>query len=92
MYKGILKMFGESKETIEALLEVKETGITIDRLERILNKRGYTIDKRVRYFINPNYEAKFKLKPRVIWGFIGAIPFVRNFWVTAGWYLVSVKK
>jgi len=91
LYKGILKMFGENAATIESLLEIKETGISIDRLERILNKRGYQIDKRVRYFINPNYEAKFKMKPRVIWGFIGAIPFVRNFWVTAGWYLVSVK-
>ncbi len=92
MYRGFLKMCGESKETIENLLEVKATGISIDRLERILKKTGYNIDKKVRYFINPNYEVKFKLKPKVIWGWIGAIPYFRNYWITAGWYLVSVKK
>ncbi len=92
MYRGFLKMCGESKETIENLLEVKATGISIDRLERILKKTGYNVDKKVRYFINPNYEVKFKMKPRVVWGFIGAIPFFRNFFITAGWYLVSVKR
>lgn len=91
MYRGFLKMCGESKETIENLMEVKETGISIDRLERILKKTGWNIDKKVRYFINPNYEAKFKMKPRVVWGWIGAIPFFRNFFVTAGWYLISVR-
>jgi len=92
MYKGFLKMCGESKETIENLLEVKQTGISIDRLERILKKTGYNIDKKVRYFINPNYEVKFGMKPKVVWGFIGAIPFFRNFFITAGWYLISPKK
>ncbi len=91
IYKGILKLFGESKETIEALVEIKVTGISIDRLQRILNKRNYQIDKKVLYFINPNYEAKFKMTPKVVWGWLGAIPFVRNFFVTAGWYLVSVR-
>jgi 2-polyprenyl-3-methyl-5-hydroxy-6-metoxy-1,4-benzoquinol methylase len=91
MYRGILKMCGESQATIENLLEVKSTGITIDRLERILNKRGYNIDKKVRYFINPNYEVKFKLKPRVIWSWLGAIPYFRNYFITAGWYLISLK-
>lgn len=92
MYRGFLKMCGESKATIDNLLEVKETGISIDRLDRILKKTGWHTDKKVLYFINPNYEAKFKMKPRKVWGLIGAIPFFKNFFVTAGWYLISVKK
>lgn len=90
MYRGILKMFGESKATIENLLEVKETGISLERFQRILRKEQYKIDRRCFYFINPNYEVKFKLKPRIVWGFIGAIPWFRNFFTTTGYYVVSL--
>lgn len=91
IYRFILKSFGESEATIENLLEVKETGITIERFEHILSRTQYQKDKRVFYFINPNYEIKFKLKPRAVWSFIGAIPFVRNFFITTNYYLVSVR-
>lgn len=92
IYRFILKTFGESEATIENLLEVKETGITIERFEKILARTNYQKDKRIFYFINPNYEIKFKLTPRAVWPFIGAIPFVRNFFITTNYYLVSVKE
>ena len=50
---------------------------------------GYKKDKVLYYFINPNYEAKFGLKPREQVGFISSIPFVRNFLITTSYYLVS---
>ena len=90
MYKGILKLFKEPEKRIEDLVEIKETGISIDRFERILRKEGYKIDKRTLYFINPNYEIKFKLKPRKQIGLINAIPYVRNYWITCGYYVVSL--
>src|SRR5690606_21454937 len=65
LYKGILKLFGENQKTINDLLEIKETGISIERFERILKKENYIIETNTLYFINPNYETKFGLKPRV---------------------------
>lgn len=91
MYKGILKMFGENQKTIDDLLEIKQTGISLERFERIVKSENYKIDKKTLYFINPNYETKFGLKPRVQIKLITAIPFVRNFFVTAGYYVLGKK-
>ena len=35
MYKGLLKAFGESDGKISTLLEIKETGISLERFEEI---------------------------------------------------------
>lgn len=89
VYKFILKSFGETDSKIEGLLEIKETSITIERFERILRENNYRKDKRLFYFINPNYEVKFGLKPRTSWKLFSSIPFVRNFFMTAAYYVVS---
>lgn len=91
MYRLILKMFGENDDTIKELLEVKETRITIERFEKIIRQKGYHIDKRTFYFINPNYEVKFNLKPRKQILFISSIPYLRNFFITTIYYVISVK-
>lgn len=91
LYKAILRAGGESPKTVEDLLEIKETGITLERFERILSKDGYAILKKTHYLFNPNYETKFGLKPRVIWALPGKIPFIRNFFITAGYYLIAKK-
>lgn len=91
LYKGVLKLFCESKAAIDDLLEIKETGISIERFERILEKENWHIDKKTFFFINPNYEIKFGLKPRNAFGFISAIPVLRNFFTTACYYLISKK-
>jgi 2-polyprenyl-3-methyl-5-hydroxy-6-metoxy-1,4-benzoquinol methylase len=88
-YKWVLKTFGESAKKIENLLEIKETGITIERFEGILKRKGYKKDKTLFYFINPNYEIKFKLKPREQLKMISSIPYVRNFLITTNYYIVS---
>ena len=88
-YKFILKAFGEKPNRIADLLEIKTTGISIERFERILKKENYHIQKRTFYLINPNYETKFKLKPRQQNSFIAAIPGLRNFFTTAMYYVVS---
>jgi len=89
IYKLILRAFGESDAKIKGLLEVKDTGITIERFQRILEKEQYRVDKRMFYFINPNYEIKFGLKPREVWGLISSIPFIRNFIITTNYYVIS---
>jgi len=89
IYKFVLKSFGEDDNKIAGLLEIKATGISIERFERILKKQKFRIDKRCFYFINPNYEVKFGLKPRIIWNFFSIIPLLRNFLITTNYYLVS---
>ena len=89
LYKGALKLFGENDATIASLVEIKETGISIERFERILKTENYRTVQKTHYFINPNYEIKFGLKPRVQVGLISAIPWVRNFFTTAVYYLIK---
>ena len=92
LYKVVLKAFGESPVRIKNLVEIKETGITIERFERILKKTGYNVLSRTLYFINPNYEIKFGLKPRIANKLISSIPYVRNFLITTNYYIIGPKK
>jgi SAM-dependent methyltransferase len=91
LYVGMLKLFGENKTMVDDLLEIKETGLSIERFENILKKENWKIDRKTFFFINPNYEVKFKLKPRESYNFLSKIPVLRNFWVTACYYLISKK-
>ncbi|MEI6752258.1 MAG: class I SAM-dependent methyltransferase [Paludibacter sp.] len=90
LYSGMLKLFGESDAKISSLLEIKETGISLERFEKLVAKNGYRQLKRTLYFINPNYEIKFGLKPRVLFGVL-AIPYFRNFITTCGYYLITIQ-
>jgi SAM-dependent methyltransferase len=89
IYTFILKAFGENKGTINGLLEIKDTGISIERFEKILRTEKYKILKKTYYFINPNYETKFGLKPRKQLGLVAAIPWLRNFFTTAMYYVIT---
>lgn len=91
LYKGILKLFGESKKTIEGLLEIKTTGISLEKFERLCLKNNYVVKSRNLYFINPNYEIKFGLKPRKTFKLLNYIPFLKNFYNTCGYYLIAVR-
>jgi len=91
LYRFILNTGGETPEKIDALLEIKETGISIERFERILKKTNYSIRMKRLYLINPNYEIKFKLRPVKQWKIISAIPVFRNFISTAAYYVVTTK-
>ena len=91
VYGGILKLFNEQKDRIESLLEIKDTGITIERFQKILSDNNYRIEEKFFYFINPNYEIKFGLKPRKQLSFISSIPLLRNFITTSCYYIVSIN-
>jgi SAM-dependent methyltransferase len=83
LYKSLLRIGGESSQKIESLLEIKETGISIERFHRIVRKHGYRVEKDTQYFINPNYEVKFGLKPRKQSAIISLIPYLRGFLTTS---------
>lgn len=91
LYKNLLKLFGESTAKITSLLEIKETGISLERFERLVAKNGFVQLLKTLYFINPNYEVKFGLKPRKLSTFIGNVPYLRNYFSTCGYYLIKQK-
>ncbi|MFW5832460.1 MAG: class I SAM-dependent methyltransferase [Prolixibacteraceae bacterium] len=89
LYKFVLKSFKEPEAKVDGLLNIRETRITIERFEKILKKEKYKIDKRTFYLFNPNYQTKFGLKPRRQVKIISSIPWLRNFFTTAMYYVVS---
>ncbi|SHM96963.1 bifunctional 2-polyprenyl-6-hydroxyphenol methylase/3-demethylubiquinol 3-O-methyltransferase UbiG [Chitinophaga sp. CF418] len=91
LYRGVLRAFGEPPNIIAELMEIKETGISIERFERIVKEQGYKITKKQFYLINPIYKYKFGLKPRLQWGPVAAIPFVRNFFTTCVYYMIKAQ-
>ena len=90
LYRWILKLFGENRNKIGSLLEIKDTGISIRRFRKIIKKQNYTVEKQTHYLINPNYEIKFGMKPRLLPRFLN-IPVVREF-ITTAYYCVALKK
>ncbi len=91
LYPFILKIFGESQFRIDDLMEVRDTKISVQQFLRILMKRHYKIIKQTYYLINPNYEIKFKLKTRKLPAIFN-IPYLRDFFITALYTLVSVEE
>jgi SAM-dependent methyltransferase len=92
LYKGVLKLFGEYPPIINELLEVKSTGISIERFEKLIKKAGYTITNKTHYLFNPIYKYKFGVKPRKQAALISAIPYVRDFLTTCVYYTVRSEE
>ena len=88
LYKYLLQLAGESNAMIAYLIDVKETGTTIEMFQKIVGETGYSIVNRRLYFVNPHYEIKFGLRPRLLSPLIARIPWVRNFFSTTCFYLL----
>ncbi|MCL2434878.1 MAG: class I SAM-dependent methyltransferase [Lentimicrobiaceae bacterium] len=86
IYEKILKIGGENPN---GLLEIKETGISLNRFEKIIHKENYEVIKKTYWFINPNYKVKFGLKPRKL-PKIFQIPFLQDFYITTAYYLLKL--
>lgn len=92
LYTGVMRMFGESDRIVQDLLEIKDTGISTHRFERIIRKSDFEIQQQKMFLFNPIYRYKFGLTPREQAKWVLAIPHLRDFVTTAGWYLVGEKK
>lgn len=87
IYKMILSLFKEKEATINDLLEIKETGINIEKLQHILSNNQFTILGEIYWLANPIYQFKFGLKKRKVFSILSKIPFLRNFYTTAHYIL-----
>jgi SAM-dependent methyltransferase len=89
LYRLILKVGGEKENCIRELLEIKTTKLPIERFERLARQTGLRIIHRQLYFINPHYETKFGLRPRKLPRWLSHIPYLRNYFTTSCFYLLS---
>lgn len=82
LYKAVLKGAGEEERVVEALVEIKETGISIGRFSDLVKASGFRFEQKDLWFLNPNYEVKFGLQPKKLPGIIGSLPWVKDFFAT----------
>jgi SAM-dependent methyltransferase len=89
VYKKILEIGGEKEHTIQELLEIKETGISIGQFEKIAKATNFNILGKQLYLINPIYRYKFGLNERKQIKWLGDVPYLRNFVTTCAYYLLE---
>ena len=88
-YEWVLKRFGEPTGD---LLEIKDTGISIERFERIVKQSNYKVIHKIHYLINPIYKYKFGWKARKQLPVLKSIPYVRDFFTSCVYYLITQTK
>ncbi len=89
LYKSILKLFGETNQKINDLLEIKQTAISTIQFEKYVKKANMNFSSKLMYLINPIYLHKFGWKPRVQLKLISKIPFLNDFLSTTVFYLIK---
>ncbi len=89
IYKSTLKLFKEPEHVINDLLEIKDTGISIERFEKIVKQTNYKIVSKINYLFNPIYEYKFNIKPRKQNKLISKIPYLRDYLTTCVYYIIK---
>lgn len=91
LYRFNLKLFGEDEFRINDLMDIKRCKCPIEKFEKTVKTKPFTIQDRQLFFINPHYETKFHLKPRKLWRWVSAIPYLRDFFTTSCFYMLKLK-
>ncbi len=86
LYRGIMKA---AKEDVVNMTDIKQTGISIERFEKIVNNTGFKILNKKHYLLNPIYRYKFGWRPKEQFTLLAGIPWVRNFFTTCVYYLIG---
>jgi SAM-dependent methyltransferase len=88
LYKALLKTGGATASSMDELMSIRASRMTVEGFERLISEVGYTICQRTLWFINPHYKQKFHINPRRQWTLFASIPYLRNFYTTSAWYLL----
>ena len=89
LYTSLLRCSGASPRLIEELLAIKQARMTIELFEQLVQQTGYTFIDRQLWFINPHYRQKFHLTPRKLWPLLGRVPYIRNYFTTSAFYIIT---
>lgn len=90
-YRFVLELFEKNPVKVANLMEIHQTGISIERFERIALEKGYRQLLRRFYLVNPIYRYKFGISPREQVSWIAKIPVLRNYLTTCMYYLIEKK-
>lgn len=92
LYKMLIRACGESEARVDELIDIKACRTTVESFERLLPQTGLGVADRTLWFVNPHYEIKFKIHPRKLAFPFDKIPYLRNFFSTSCFYLLSKKR
>lgn len=92
LYTLLLRISKQSNECIDELLSVRRSKMPIEKFEDLYKSCELKCMCRHLWFINPHYKQKFHLTPRLLNKMVGNIPFIRNFFTTSCWYLLTFPK
>jgi SAM-dependent methyltransferase len=87
-YKALLNWSDEPENRQKGLMEIRDTGISIERFERIIRNAGMSVVARTYWLLNPIYQYKFGKGPYRQLSLIRSIPWIRNFLTTAVYYVI----
>lgn len=90
VYKKLLEWGGQDAITLNEFIEIKETGISIERFEEIVKKNQFQILNKKLFFTNPIYKYKFNVEPKSVAPILRTIPYFRNYYTTAAYYLIGL--
>ena len=88
VYRGILRLFKESEQHIEELMDIRRSRMTVETFESLCRMAGYVVLERTLWFVNPHYKAKFGLHPMKLRLGLDRIPYLRNWLSTSCWYVI----
>ncbi|MBQ9418701.1 MAG: methyltransferase domain-containing protein [Bacteroidales bacterium] len=92
VYGWLLRRCGEPQNVVDEMLSIKQCRLPVERFQRLATEAGMEVKKRTLWVINPHYKQKFHLLPlREVWPF-NALPWLRNFYTTSAWYLLTKKQ
>ena len=89
LYKGIIKLSGESDACLHELMSIRRTQITIETFERLVDQTDLIIHNQTLYFINPHYKVKFSLNPCKLKYPLSSIPYLRDFLSSGCFYILG---
>lgn len=87
LYPATLRLLGVPDNSIRTMLEIRSTGISINRFLSICAKSGFKEGARKFYLFNPIYQYKFGIKPKIQNRLVASIPWLRDL-VTMGVYFI----
>lgn len=91
LYRNILTMWGESPDIVRELMEIKATGVTIEKIKSMIRHNKFDIVSEFYWWTNPIYLYKFGIKPRKLWRVMSVIPYIRNIYTTAHYVLFKIR-
>jgi 2-polyprenyl-3-methyl-5-hydroxy-6-metoxy-1,4-benzoquinol methylase len=88
LYYGIIKIF--APKSVDFIKMTKETRITPESFEKIIKEESLNILERDFWLINPMYEFKFNIKPKLQFKWLENIRYIRNYFTTTCDYLIGL--